>query len=86
MHQVIKAERQQLQQRVFQRDDRSRGEQLLECRIVQFPVEHRQHFLLGGYNIAHNTAVIKQAVIRAVFGVKVDLHRNHKVDRGDQDA
>ena len=86
MHQVIKAKRQQLQQRVFQRNDRSRGEQLLERRIVQFPVKHRQHFLLGGHNIAHNTAVIKQTVIRAVFGVKVDLHRDHKVDCGDQDA
>lgn len=71
MHQVIEPKRQQIQQGTLQREYRRCDEQLFERREPEFPVQHSQHLLLCRDDIPHNAAIIEQAVIVPVFGVKV---------------
>ena len=84
MHQVVEAQGQQVQQRPLQREDRRRDKELLEGREPELPVEDGQHLLLGGDDVAHDAAIVEEAVVIPVLGVEVDLHRHHKIHRGDQ--
>ena len=86
MHQVVETQGQQVQQRPLQREDRRRDKELLEGREPELPVEDGQHLLLGGDDVAHDAAIVEEAVVIPVLGVEVDLHRHHKVDAGDEDG
>ena len=86
MHQVVEPKRQQSQQSVLQRKHRRCDEQLFEGREPKFTVQHSQHLFLCCDNIAHNAAIVEQAVVIPVFGVKIDLHRHHKIYACDENG
>ena len=86
MHQVVEPKRQQIQQGTLQREYRRCDEQLFERREPEFPVQHSQHLLLCRDDIPHNAAIVEQAVVVPVFGVKIDLHRHHKIHACDENG
>lgn len=47
---------------------------LFEGSEPEFPVQHSQHLFLCCDDIAHNAAIVEQAVVIPVFGVEIDLH------------
>ena len=86
MHQVVEPKRQKIQQCIFQRDHCCRNKQLFEGSEPEFPVQHSQHLFLCRDDIAHNAAIVEQAVVIPIFGVKIDLHRHHKIHARDENG
>ena len=84
MHRIVETQRKRVQHCFFQRNHGSGHQQLLQRRVMQFSIEHSQHFIFGNGNVFDRATIVEQTVIRTICRIEIHFHRHHKIHRGDQ--
>ena len=84
MHRIVETQRKRVQHCFFQRNHGSGHQQLLQRRVMQFSIEHSQHFIFGNGNVFDRASIVEQTVIRTICRIEIHFHRHHKIHRGDQ--